>query len=58
MPITAETFINAPLEKVWEVWTNAAHIARWNNISEQWHTPAAKMIQGWRKIVFKNGIER
>lgn len=41
-PITIQTVINAPLEKVWECWTTPAHIIKWNAASEDWHTPRAE----------------
>ncbi len=37
--ITVETTINAPIEKVWEFWTTPDHITKWNNASDDWHTP-------------------
>lgn len=40
--ITVENTIEAPVEKVWEYWTNAQHIINWNNASEDWHTPRAE----------------
>lgn len=40
--VTAEIFIQEPIEKVWHYWINPAHIKRWNNISEEWHTPVAE----------------
>ena len=40
--LTAQVFINAPIEKVWDLWTNPGHIAKWNNLSEEWHTPIAE----------------
>ena len=39
--ITIETEINAPLEKVWKLWTSAEYIIHWNNASDDWHTPKA-----------------
>ena len=39
--ITVETFIEAPVEKVWEFWTNPIHITQWNYASEDWHSPTA-----------------
>jgi uncharacterized protein YndB with AHSA1/START domain len=39
--ITIETVVNAPIEKVWDFWTNPAHIVFWNSASEDWHTTAA-----------------
>jgi uncharacterized protein YndB with AHSA1/START domain len=40
--ITVETTVHAPLEKVWEFWTNPEHIKAWNNASNDWHTPRAE----------------
>jgi uncharacterized protein YndB with AHSA1/START domain len=39
--ITVEATIDAPIEKVWEYWTEPEHIMQWNNASDDWHTPAA-----------------
>jgi len=40
--ITIATTINAPVQKVWDLWTSPAHIVKWNNASDDWHTPWAK----------------
>lgn len=40
--ITVETMVQAPVEKVWEYWTNPKHIIQWNSASDDWHTPKAK----------------
>ena len=40
--ITVEAVINAPVEKVWKLWTDPKHIIRWNNASDDWHTPEAE----------------
>ena len=40
--ITVETTINAPIEKVWHLWTDPKHIVHWNNASDDWHTPKAE----------------
>lgn len=37
--IKVQNIINAPIEKVWELWTLPEHIKNWNNASEDWHTP-------------------
>lgn len=37
--LTAETEINAPIEKVWELWNNPADIMQWNIPNVDWHTP-------------------
>lgn len=40
--ITVQCKINAPIEIVWEYWANPEHITKWNNASEDWHTPYAE----------------
>lgn len=40
--ITIETTVNAPIEKVWEYWGKPEHITKWNNASDDWHTPHAE----------------
>ncbi|MCM3115515.1 SRPBCC family protein [Neobacillus sp. MER 74] len=40
--ITVQTTVHAPVEKVWEHWTEPKHITQWNNASEDWHTPFAE----------------
>ena len=40
--ITVESTVNAPIEKVWQCWTSPEHITKWNNASDDWHTPHAE----------------
>src|SRR6478672_10793606 len=40
--ITVETTVAAPIGKVWEYWTEPTHIKKWNNASDDWHTPQAE----------------
>lgn len=40
--ITVENTVNAPVEKVWKFWSGPEHITKWNNASDDWHTPWAK----------------
>ena len=40
--ITIEALVNTPFEKAWTVWTSPEHITKWNNASEDWHTPFAE----------------
>jgi uncharacterized protein YndB with AHSA1/START domain len=40
--ITVQNTVNAPVEKVWELWTGTEHIKQWNNASDDWHTPYAE----------------
>ena len=40
--ITVEAAVKAPVEKVWTFWTNPEHIMRWNNASDDWHSPRAE----------------
>jgi uncharacterized protein YndB with AHSA1/START domain len=39
--ITVSARINAPIEKVWKLWSTPEDIMRWNSASEDWHTPSA-----------------
>ena len=40
--IQVETMVNAPVEKVWNYWTSPQHIMKWNNASDDWHTPSVE----------------
>ena len=40
--VTVAAAINAPVEKVWESWTNPRHITKWCNASDDWHAPCAE----------------
>jgi uncharacterized protein YndB with AHSA1/START domain len=40
--VVAEVTVDAPIEKVWEFWTNPTHIKQWNNFSDDWQTPVAE----------------
>ncbi len=42
MTITIETIINAPIEKVWEFWTQPERIMNWAFASDDWEAPAAE----------------
>lgn len=40
--ITIETTVNCDIDKIWNYFTQAYHIQKWYNASEDWHTPAAE----------------
>lgn len=40
--ITVKATINAPISQVWEKWTNAHHVTKWNFASPDWHCPSAE----------------
>lgn len=40
--ITIHATIHANIEKVWKLYTEPEHITKWNNASDDWHTPWAK----------------
>jgi len=40
--IKIETIVAAPVEKVWNFWTQPNHIINWNFASDDWHCPWAK----------------
>jgi uncharacterized protein YndB with AHSA1/START domain len=39
--ITVRSSVYAPVEKVWRKWITPESIVKWNNASEDWHTPRA-----------------
>lgn len=41
--ITVQTTVNAPVEEVWEIWNNPRDVEKWNNASDDWHTPRAEI---------------
>ena len=40
--ITIQAIINAPVEKVWQLYTAPEHITQWNHASDDWHCPRAE----------------
>ncbi len=40
-PITVQNTIEAPIEIVWEYWTNPEHVKNWNFASNDWHCARA-----------------
>ena len=40
--ITVESKINAPMEKVWKLWTTPKNIVKWNHASDDRHSPRAE----------------
>jgi uncharacterized protein YndB with AHSA1/START domain len=40
--ITVQAVISAPVEQVWKLYTEPEHVMRWNNASDDWHTPRAE----------------
>jgi uncharacterized protein YndB with AHSA1/START domain len=52
--ITVEAEIKAPVEKAWKFWTTPEHIMKWNNASDDWHTPkAANDLRAGGKFNFR-----
>lgn len=40
--IKVETTVNAPVEKVWNLYTNPEDVTQWNHASDDWHSPKAE----------------
>ena len=40
--LTAETEVNATIEKIWGFWNAPEHITQWNTFSAEWHTSSAE----------------
>ncbi len=41
MKITVETFVKAPVARVWSAYTTPDDIKQWNTASDDWHTTAS-----------------
>ncbi len=41
-PITVETIVAAPIEKVWQFWNEPQHITQWAFASDDWEAPKAE----------------
>jgi uncharacterized protein YndB with AHSA1/START domain len=39
--ITVSAQVNAPVQKVWDYWTNPNHITKWSFATDDWHVPHA-----------------
>lgn len=39
--ITVEADVRAPVQTVWDCWTQPEHITQWNHASDDWHSPHA-----------------
>ena len=40
--IIVSALVNAPVEKVWKLWTTPSDIQQWNAASPDWHSPKAE----------------
>jgi uncharacterized protein YndB with AHSA1/START domain len=40
--ISVQAVISAPVEQVWKLYTEPEHVIKWNNPSNDWHTPRAE----------------
>jgi uncharacterized protein YndB with AHSA1/START domain len=40
--LTVQTTVKAPIERVWECWTDPKHITKWAFASDDWEAPAAE----------------
>ncbi len=40
--ITVHCTVNAPIEKVWDYWTQPKHIVNWSFASDDWEAPSAE----------------
>lgn len=40
--IVISAIVNAPIDKVWNTWSQPEHIIKWNSASDDWHTPKAE----------------
>lgn len=43
MQITVERIVNAPLQRVWNSWSNPTEIQQWNAPSDDWDTTHSRV---------------
>jgi uncharacterized protein YndB with AHSA1/START domain len=41
MKLTVTTTVNAPVDRVWQKYTNPTDVMQWNFASDDWHCPSA-----------------
>ncbi len=41
--VTVQVLVDASIDTVWKCWTTPADIIKWNNASDDWHTPEASL---------------
>ena len=39
--VTVQVLVDTSIDTVWKCWTTPADIIKWNNASDDWHTPEA-----------------
>jgi len=55
--ITVQAVINAPVAKVWQLYTTPEHIMQWNHASDDWHTPRAENdLKPGGKFLYRNNL--
>jgi len=56
--LTAETEINAPIEKVWTLWTNPEDIMEWNRLSDEWYNSRVENdVRPGGRFLFAMGLK-
>ncbi|MCR8558876.1 SRPBCC domain-containing protein [Mucilaginibacter sp. BJC16-A38] len=56
--LTAQVEINAPIEKVWALWTTPEDIMQWNNPDDTWHTPRVENdLRPFGKFLFAMALK-
>jgi uncharacterized protein YndB with AHSA1/START domain len=56
--LTAEVEINAPIEKVWELWSAPEAIMEWNNLSDDWYnTRVENDLRPGGRFLFVMGLK-
>lgn len=52
--VMVQVTVHATIDKVWKFWTIEEHITKWNNASDDWHTPRAKNdLQKGGKFIYR-----
>jgi uncharacterized protein YndB with AHSA1/START domain len=53
-PITVETTVDVPIEHAWHCWTTPDCVTKWNQASDDWHSPRCENdLREGGKFVFR-----
>ncbi|AMR33379.1 hypothetical protein A0256_19115 [Mucilaginibacter sp. PAMC 26640] len=56
--LTVTIKVDAPIEKVWELWTTPYDIKKWNNLSPDWHTTHVENdLRTGGRFLYKMGLK-
>ena len=57
-PLSAETTVNADIDKIWKCWNSPEDIMQWNNPTTEWYTSKVENdLRPGGRFLFKMGLK-